>query len=205
MVNGSTLWVMYQGFMHLDTETRAAELLWSFLFLVNLAPLTEERACMQVSASNTCEGTILFRVSIFARGLINEVCVLRNVKSWQSLSLADTSDLVLGRAFVPNQIHRGLPRILSLPGITLTLPVPSKNEQRIEQILPCWKSKLSCQCCHGIGHSCNNPVHIDHQSRTESTHACVKQWPLLESHSLHSFHFAKGQINEECLLCNVEN
>ena len=31
------------------------------------------------------------------------------------------------------QIHQGLPRILSLPGITLTLPVPSKNEQRIEQ------------------------------------------------------------------------
>ena len=39
MVNGSTLWLMYQGFMHLDTETRAAELHWSFLFLVNLAPL----------------------------------------------------------------------------------------------------------------------------------------------------------------------
>ena len=46
MVNGSTLWVMYQGFMHLDTETRAAELHWSFLFLVNLAPL-----CF---ASDTC-------------------------------------------------------------------------------------------------------------------------------------------------------
>ena len=30
---------MYQGFMHLETETRAAELHWSFLFLVNLAPL----------------------------------------------------------------------------------------------------------------------------------------------------------------------
>ena len=40
MLNGSTLWVMYQGFMHLDTETRAAELHWSFLFLVNLAPLS---------------------------------------------------------------------------------------------------------------------------------------------------------------------
>ena len=39
MVNGSTLWLMYQGFMHLGTETRAAELHWSFLFLVNLAPL----------------------------------------------------------------------------------------------------------------------------------------------------------------------
>ena len=34
-----------------------------------------------------------------------------------------------------------LPRILSSPGITLPVPVPSKNEQGIEQIWPCWKSK----------------------------------------------------------------
>ena len=68
-------------------------------------------------------------------------------------------------------IHRGLPRILSLPGITLTLPVPSKNEQRIEQILTCWKNKKSCQSCPLNGHSCSNPVHSNHQSRTESTHA----------------------------------
>ena len=39
MVNGSTGWVMYQGFVHLDAETRAAERHWSFLFLVNLALL----------------------------------------------------------------------------------------------------------------------------------------------------------------------
>ena len=42
MVNGSTLWLMYPGVMHLDTETRAAELHWSFLFLVNLAPLKRQ-------------------------------------------------------------------------------------------------------------------------------------------------------------------
>ena len=63
---------------------------------------TEEMAHMKVSARNTCERTILFSVSIFAKGRINEACVLRNLESWQSLSLADTSDLVLGRAFVPN-------------------------------------------------------------------------------------------------------
>ena len=63
---------------------------------------TEEMAHMKVSASNTCERTILFSVSIFAKGRINEACVLRNLESWQSLSLADTSDLVLGRSFVPN-------------------------------------------------------------------------------------------------------
>ena len=39
MVNGSTRWVMYRGFVHLDTETRAAELHWSLLLLVNLAAL----------------------------------------------------------------------------------------------------------------------------------------------------------------------
>ena len=45
------------------------------------------------------ERTILFRVSIFAKGQINEECLLRNVESWQSLRLADTSDLVWGRLF----------------------------------------------------------------------------------------------------------
>ena len=59
-------------------------------------------------------------------------------------------------------IHRGLPRILSLPGITLTLPVPSKNEQRIEQILTCWKnhSSMSFRSCQLKGQWFSNPVHI---------------------------------------------
>ena len=34
-----------------------------------------------------------------------------------------------------------LPGILSLPGITLPVPVPSENETSIEQLLPCWKNK----------------------------------------------------------------
>ena len=59
----------------------------------------EERADMQVSASDHCESTILFPVSILAKGQINKECLLHNVKSW---SLADTSDIVLGRAFVPS-------------------------------------------------------------------------------------------------------
>ena len=67
----------------------------------------------------------------------------------------------------------------------------------------CPRSK-SCQSCPLNGHSCSNPVHSNHQYRTESTHASVQQWPPWENHSLHSFHFAKGQINEECLLLNVE-
>ena len=72
--------------------------------------------------------------------------------------------------FVADAAVLRLPGILSLPGITL----PSI------ELLPCWKknfcpSSMSCQCCQGIGHSCSNPVFFDHQYRTESTHACVKQ------------------------------
>ena len=55
---------------------------------------TKQRSHMQVSSSDHCERTILSRVAIFAKGQINEECVLRNVASWQSLSLADTSDIL---------------------------------------------------------------------------------------------------------------
>ena len=68
-------------------------------------PSTLERGhmdVMDVSRSDHCERTILFPDSILAKGQINEECLLRNVESWESWSLADTSDLVLGRAFVPN-------------------------------------------------------------------------------------------------------
>ena len=41
---------------------------------------TEERARMQVSASNTCEKIIPFRNFIFAKGRINEEYFLRNVE-----------------------------------------------------------------------------------------------------------------------------
>ena len=44
----------------------------------------EERADMQVSASDHCERSILFPVSILATGQINEECLLHNVESWES-------------------------------------------------------------------------------------------------------------------------
>ena len=53
-------------------------------------------------------------------------------------------------------------------------------------------SSMSCQCSQLIGHSCSNPVHIDHQHRTESKRAGVKQWQLQENHSLPNFHCRKG-------------
>ena len=108
---------------------------------------------------------------------------LQRVRSMKSASLAmlkvdkacvwqTPQTLCLVDCFVADAAVLMLPGILSLSGITLTLPVPSKNEQRIEQILPFWKNKQSCQL---RGHLCSNPVHIKHQYRTESTHACVKQ------------------------------
>ena len=52
---------------------------------------------MRVSASDHCERTILFPVSILVRDQINEEFLVRNVESWESLSFADTSDLVWRR------------------------------------------------------------------------------------------------------------
>ena len=156
-----------------------------------------------------------------------------------------------------------LPGILPKPGIPLHVPIQSRNEQSIEQLLPCrkntsnWDSLRSCQCCQLMGRWCSNPVHIDHQywrkgthdtcrcqpvvtlarkpfssqfpsspkqcllrnvlvqslaslanwcgvhagsqftsitstEQTARTHAGVKQWPLKENPSLHTFHPRKG-------------
>ena len=87
-----------------------------------------------------------------------------------------------------------LPGILSLPGILLPVPVQSRNEQSIEQLLLCRKnistfaSSMSCQSCQLMWRSCCNPVHIDHQYWRKGRHAGVSQWPLCENHSLHSLH-----------------
>ena len=62
-----------------------------------------------------------------------------------------------------------LPGLLSLPGIMLPVPVQSRNEQSIEQLLLCRKSistfasSMSCQSCQLMWRSCCKPVHIDHQ------------------------------------------
>ena len=74
--------------------------------------------------------------------------------------------------------------VLRLPRIILPVPVPGKNEQSIEQILPCSKnvstcitcaSSMSCQSCQLMGHSCSNPVHIKHHYQREGTLAGVKE------------------------------
>ena len=92
--------------------------------------------------------------------------------------------------------------IPTLPGIMLPVPVQSRNEQSIEQLLPCQKntstcaSSMSCQSCQLMWRSRCNPVHIDHQYWRKGRHAGVSQWPLWENHSLPSFHFRKGSADQ---------
>ena len=87
-----------------------------------------------------------------------------------------------------------LPGILLPPTIMLAVPVQSKNEQSIEQLVSCWKNKHFCQL---MGCSCINPVHIDHQYQRDDRHAgsTVSMFP----------NSSKPQINEECLLRTVES
>ena len=120
----------------------------------------------------------------------------QRVRTMKSVSFATRAEkagvfqapetLCEGDSFVGDAAVLRLPGILSLPGIMLPVPVPGKNEQSIEQILPCWKnistcitcaSSISCQSCQLTGRSCSNPVHINHQYRREGarTHAGVKQ------------------------------
>ena len=92
---------------------------------------------MQVSSSDHCERAILSTVSIVAKGQINEECLLCNVESWESLSLADTSDLVLGRALVADaavwQASRN-PIATSYQESRCLFRV--ENEPSIKQLLP---------------------------------------------------------------------
>ena len=122
--------------------------------------LKRGHTCRQVSASDTCERTILFRVSIFAKGWTKEESLLCNVESWENLSLTDTSDLVLGRALVADAAVWQASRN----------PVATRNHVAEA-------SSMSCQRCQLIGDSCSNPAHI-HQYWRKSTHAGVSQWPL---------------------------
>ena len=110
--------------------------------------------------------------------------------AWQTPQTLCWEDSLVADAAV-----RGLPGILLLPGITLPVPLQSKNEQSIDQLLPCWKnistcitcaSSMSFQSCQLVGRSCINPVQTNHHYGRKGRHAGVSQWPLWENHSLHS-------------------
>ena len=111
----------------------------------------------------------------------------RNVESWESWSFPDISNL---DSLVATVLR--LPGILSLPGITLPVPVRARMSRALSKF--CHAGKRTCalvQCLASLA-NCSNLVHINHQCGTESTHAGVKQSQLWEKNSLHSFHFRKG-------------
>ena len=109
--------------------------------------------------------------------------------AWQTPQILCSEDSLVADSAVLR-----LPGILCLPGIMLPVPVQSRNEQSIEQLLPCQKnistcaSSMSCQSCQLMWRSRCNPVHIDHQYWRKGRHAGVSQWPLCENHCLHSLH-----------------
>ena len=102
----------------------------------------KHRAHMQVSSNDRCDRAILSTVSIFAKGQqINEECLLRNVESWESLSLADTSDLVLGRALVADAaVWQASRNPIATSYQESRCLFRFENEPSIKQLLPCWKN-----------------------------------------------------------------
>ena len=65
--------------------------------------------------------------------LHSEECLRRNVESWENLILADTSDLVLGRALVADAAVLRLPGILSFPGISLRVLVRARMSRGLNK------------------------------------------------------------------------
>ena len=134
---------------------------------------------MRVSASDHCETTILLPSSILAKGQINEECLVRNVESWESLSFADTSDLVwrrfLGFWCCLSYISCWCCRLYGFQeSCRYRESLPSKIEQSIEHLLSCRKNTSTCG-----GRPCSNPVRIDPQYRRKGTPFCGKSLSYL--------------------------
>ena len=113
---------------------------------------TEERAHMRMSASDTCKRTILFRVSIVAKGQIKEESLLCNVESWESLSLADTADLVSRRFFgCSDHCERAIlstvsisQRVKSMKSVSFAI---LRKLEFGRHLRPCVGKSFSCWCC----------------------------------------------------------
>ena len=190
MVDEKTRWVMYQAFVHLDTETRAAELHWWIwrLWKRRKRQLWGHRLILDVLHWGKKKILSFITASIFAKGQINEECLLCNVESWESLSLADTADLVSRRFF---GCECCFVRASRTPVATRNHVACCRSEQEWaehqttlamleEQTFALGSSSMSCQCCQLIGDSCSNAVFFDHHYRTESTvpnreHKCMCQ------------------------------
>ena len=119
---------------------------WGIRAAIQFTSITspKHRAHMQVSSSDHCErAAILSTVSVFAKGQqINEECLICNVESWESLSLADTSDLVLGRAILADAaVWQASRNPIATSYQESRCLFRFENEPSIKQLLPCWKNK----------------------------------------------------------------
>ena len=81
----------------------------------------------------TVRGTMLFPVSITSKGQIN-------VESPESLSLADILTPCFGKIVWLLPLSDGFQESLRYQESCCSVPVQSKNEQSIEQLLPCGKN-----------------------------------------------------------------
>ena len=150
---------------------------------------TEQRVHMHVSSSDHCERTILSTVSIFAKGQINEECLLGNVESWKSLHLGDTSGLLWGKLLCCWCCCVTASRNL----------VATRNHVAEHWTLAMLEEKTFALV------QCLAKAFVK-QSRSQQSTVLKKghhagERTILSTVSI----FAKGQINEECLLRNVES
>ena len=172
---------------------------------------TEQRAHMQKSSNDHCERTILFTVSIFAKGQINGECVLRNVESWESWSFPDTLNIVLGRFF----------------GFWCCCVTACKNPVATRNHVACSRSESErvehqttfamleeqtfalVQCLASVANWSDIRAAIQLISITSTearAHMQVSASDNCERTILFTVSiFAKGQINGECVLWNVES
>ena len=83
------------------TSCQTCQLMWVFMQQSSSyrSPVLKKGNTCGCQPVITVREPVFSQCSFSSRSQINEGCFLRNVESWASLSLADTSDLVLGRLF----------------------------------------------------------------------------------------------------------
>ena len=102
---------------------------------------TEQRAHMHVSSSDRCERTILSTVSIFAKGQINEECLLRNVGSWKSWRSPDAWNTVSRRFLVADAAVWRLPESCRYQESRCLIQFRARLSRGLKQLVPCCKKK----------------------------------------------------------------
>ena len=166
-----------------------------FISIIN----TEEREHMQVSASDHCERTIFFPVSILAKRVSYSQCwKLRKLELGRHLGPC-VGKIVLLLLLLCDRF-RGSCRNQESHWMFQFKAGMSRALNIIEQLLPCRKNTSACassmsfQSCRLMGRSCNNPAYMNHQYWRKGRHAGISQWPLWEIHSLPSFHSRQKSV-----------